>query len=143
LLILLSIEINHFKVEMTMAVFDDAGSTAPHQLEPLTYTFRAALEAHASNAAYLVPTPNSTDATSAIETFHHNNNLWEAAITAKRLRHGLRIKLDGFFLFEWFPRSPGLYWTPHGKTARQDAKHRIIQTGPNLVVYDPYPFRIP
>src|SRR4051794_6484357 len=114
--------------------FDDSVSNSRRQLEPLTYTFRTALETHTSTSAYLVTTIDDFQRQPDMETFHHNNNLWEAAITQKRLRHGLRIRLESFFLFEWFPRSPGLFWTPKAKFAREDATRRIHKAEHGMVV---------
>jgi hypothetical protein len=70
--------------------------------------------------------------------FHDNNSLWRTAIAAKAFYYGARIGLDNFFLFEWFPRSPGLYWTSRAKHARDQAKHRIIEVRRGGIVYDPY-----
>jgi hypothetical protein len=120
-----------------MSDFDDSGLNA-RQLEPLEYTFLNALSGHISTSTYLVLSPDEGKLPREIETFYHNNTLWEAAVTAKRLHHGSRIRLDSFFIFEWVPRAPGLFWTPNAKFARAEAKQRIIKIDQGRVVYNPY-----
>lgn len=120
-----------------MSDFDDAGLNA-RQLEPLEYTFRSALNGHISTSTYLVLPSEDRKLPGDFETFYHNNTLWEAAVTAKSLHHGRRIRLDSFFIFEWIPRAPGLYWTPDAKFARAEAKQRIIKIDQGRVVYSPY-----
>ncbi len=117
--------------------YDHAVPTAKRQLEPLTYTFRPVLASHASTSAYLVP-PDEADLAERPQTFHSNNTLWEYLLRAKQLHHGSRIELEDFFVFEWFPRSPGLYWTPEARSARSKAKSRIIKTVDRMIVYDPH-----
>ena len=119
--------------------FDEASSSAPRQFEPLIYTFQRVLETHTSTAAYLIAPPSGSPPTRPnIQVFHHNNSVWEEMIITKRLHHGSLIELNSFFLFEWFPRSPGLYWTRDGKRARDEARYRIIKAEPGMVVYNPH-----
>jgi hypothetical protein len=120
-----------------MSDFDDAGLNA-RQLEPLENTFFSALNGHISTSTYLVPPSDERKIPGDFETFYQNNTLWEAAVTAKSLHHGRRIRLDSFFIFEWVPRAPGLYWTPEAKFARAEAKQRIIKIDQGRVVYSPY-----
>jgi hypothetical protein len=92
-----------------------------------------------ATSAYLVSSSdNPTQDNSDYRVFHDNNSLWRTAIAAKAFYYGARIGLDNFFLFEWFPRSPGLYWTSRAKHARDQAKHRIIEVRRGGIVYDPY-----
>jgi hypothetical protein len=46
------------------------------------------------------------------------------------------LELKAFFLFEWFPRSPDLYFTERGRRAREEAKYRTINTK-NGLAYHP------
>lgn len=117
--------------------YDHALSSATHQLEPLNYTFRTALATHLSTSAYLIK-PAEIEPVGPIEEFHSNNSLWEHTLRSKKLHHGSQITLEEFFIFEWFPRSPGLFWTPNGMSARQQAANRIIKTDDRMIVYDPY-----
>ncbi|MDR6661417.1 hypothetical protein J2W51_004003 [Tardiphaga robiniae] len=122
-----------------MVKFDDAALKIPRQIEPLSYTFASTLQSHLATANYLlVPTDNNLNDKENVREFHHNNSLWEAALIEKRLHHGRRIQLNSFFLFEWFPRSPGLYWTSKAREARADAGHRIVTATPGMIVYDPF-----
>jgi hypothetical protein len=60
------------------------------------------------------------------KTFTSNEVLWDA-ILSERVRSSCTIKLENFLLFEWFPRSPGLYYTDQAKSARKDALNYTIQ----------------
>jgi len=60
------------------------------------------------------------------QTFASNQILWDA-ILYEQLRSGSTIKLENFLLFEWFPRSPGLYYTDRAKWSRQDALNYTIE----------------
>lgn len=71
----------------------------------------------------------------ADRTFISNNEIWEA-INYERLRSEMTAVLDSFFVFEWLPRSPGLYYTPKGQYARNEAKKHILKTEDGLITYN-------
>jgi hypothetical protein len=52
--------------------------------------------------------------------YRDNRSLWQAVLT-ERLRCNVTLKLGGFWLFEWFPRSPGLFHTTQGTFSREYA----------------------
>ena len=62
----------------------------------------------------LEPVPDATASS--------NEQAWNTVLHG-RYRAGLILKLERFFLFEWFPRSPGLYFTPEGRQSREIAKN--------------------
>src|ERR1035438_7428017 len=65
----------------------------------------------------LVPTKQTPDA--VVST---NEGLWRQVLL-ERYRAGTTLSLERFFLFEWFPRAPGLYFTDEGRQARETARH--------------------
>jgi hypothetical protein len=85
-----------------------------------------------------------------------NEDLWKNVLPPEeRYRAGMTLTLERFFLFEWLPRAPGLYFTPEGKWARAEARNFLRrvpvprQTGTHrldagrkdrefLDIYDPY-----
>jgi hypothetical protein len=71
-------------------------------------------------------------------SYRDNNELWEDVLIMKRLRMGHRVTLESFFIFEWIPRSPGLYFKPEGRLAREEAAKSIVQIDDGVIVYDPY-----
>jgi hypothetical protein len=73
----------------------------------------------------------------ADRTFTSNNGIWEAIIY-ESIRAEMNIILDSFFIFEWFPRSPGLYFTKTARMAREEAQHRIVRIEKDYIVYDPH-----
>jgi hypothetical protein len=118
--------------------FDHAADNVRRRLEPLTYTFGAALESHMLTPLYGLLPQGTEDGTSNLMEYHSTNALWSDNIRADKHYHGCKIKLDGFFLFEWFPRSPGLYFTENAFSAREEAKNRIIGIKSGVVTYNPY-----
>ncbi len=72
------------------------------------------------------------------KTFYTNNDIWEAIIYEQIRRTDINIILDGFFLFEWLPRSPGLFYTPRGRDARIDAQHNIETIRDGVIIYNPH-----
>lgn len=69
--------------------------------------------------------------------FHSNNSIWEETIY-RMLHSDNYIKLESFFLFEWIPRSPGLYYTEDARNARRDAQQNIEAVENGVVIYNPY-----
>ena len=68
--------------------------------------------------------------------FVTNNELWEA-ILFERVRAPMHVVLDSFFLFEWMPRSPGLFHTPEAVRARREAANHVMHVDAGMVVYSP------
>ncbi len=58
-------------------------------------------------------------------TYTDNKSLW-GAMLEERLRATITLKLKDFFLSEWFPRSPGLFYTPEAEGARADAMNFVL-----------------
>jgi hypothetical protein len=56
------------------------------------------------------------------KTYADNQTLW-ADVLAKKLRARLTLQLTNFLLCDWFPRSPGLYYTDQAQHARQEAQY--------------------
>jgi hypothetical protein len=96
---------------------------------------------HATSAIYrispemVVPDERSP---SFDRTFYSNESIWRDILDEKLIRTDINITLDSFFLFQWFPRTPGLFHTSAGRKAREEARSHIISTDNDLTVYDPY-----
>jgi TIR domain-containing protein len=82
----------------------------------------AILEPHFATLNYLLP-PQVLNP-GADKTFTDNRTLWTAIIEEK-LRAHRTIILEGFYLFEWFPRTPGLYYTPEAEWVRTSALEHL------------------
>ena len=52
--------------------------------------------------------------------YRDNLAIWNAVLN-ERLRASITITLEDFYLFEWFPRSPGLFYTPDAEQSRRYA----------------------
>ena len=59
------------------------------------------------------------------KTYADNQSLW-VDVLAKKLRARLTLQLTNFLLCDWFPRSPGLYYTDKALLARQEAQHSRV-----------------
>jgi len=107
-------------------------------LQPLTWAFDSALSTQILTANYLVPSAVSPNSIGNTVSYHNNNTLWEMNNIRNSHYHGQRILLDSFFVFEWIPRSPGLYFTYEGYSARKKAKESVVSIINGTVTYDPY-----
>ena len=45
------------------------------------------------------------------------------------------VRLNGFRITDWFPRTPGVYWSRHAQIARKDVWSREVFTDPELGKY--------
>jgi hypothetical protein len=94
-----------------------------NRLQPqLDFQVRLIGEAHLQNRGYLgqpVAAPKSND-----RSYRSNEKFW-SDILSGQLRSTFAVALSKFNLFEWFPRSPGLYHTPHAMYAREEALRHI------------------
>lgn len=124
-----------------MDLFDDAAKRNPRHIIPLNdYQFEPFLANHVSTANYTVD-PSASEpqmSTAADKIFHSNNGIWEAVIYDQIRRSDINLVLESFFLFEWFPRSPGLFHTANGRFARREAEKNIENIRDGVVVYNPY-----
>jgi len=114
---------------------DDAALSAPRQLvpaEPLSYW--PFLRDHLSTSTLRVPLPQPPEV--GDRRFFTNNELWEALLL-DRLRAPMHIVLDSFFIFEWLPRSPGLFHTSRAVEARRAAALNVMLIEDGMVVYSP------
>ena len=126
-----------------MAIRDDAAERVPrHSMSLHPFQSAKIIDEHAVNAALLLKPGEVQElpyhSSLSDRTFHSNNELWEAVIREQIRATPTPIHLESFFLFEWFPRSPGLYYTPEGSRARLEAQERIDHIDKGVVVYDPY-----
>ncbi len=63
-------------------------------------------------------------------TYTDNQTLWRS-ILEERLRASMTLTLRDFYLFEWLPRSPGLFYTPAAQQSREWAMQFLI-SNPNI-----------
>ena len=79
------------------------------------------------------PLPSTQGADVAVSS---NQDFWDLVI-AKGRRISLNwIKLDGFSILDWFPRSPGMYYTCSAHKAREEARNHL-RALENCLVYEP------
>jgi len=88
--------------------------------------------------------PGGTD-----RVYSDNESLWTDILT-ERLRASVTITLQDFSLLEWYPRTPGLYWTQGAAFSRAAAQDYLLHSrsshvagekrrkGRNLRVFAPY-----
>jgi hypothetical protein len=113
--------------------------TSKHLLSLSGYQFEPFLSNQIATANYTVPFINGhKEAKENDRSFYTNNSIWEAVMYEQIRRTDINIVLDGFFLFEWFPRSPGLFYTNKGRDARQEARNNIDSIRNGVIVYNPY-----
>ncbi len=109
-----------------------------------------AVEAQLGPANLVLPTASASASEMIINRkFNTNESFWRE-IFNQRLQANTEVILENFYLFEWFPRSPGLYHTGEASAARDEARHFIMPLSaeqrriyestrpPDPVVYDIY-----
>lgn len=122
-------------------MYDDASSRASKKLVELSpITLPNLVEPHVGCSFYLfASTVESLDKEKASDMeFSQNGTIWQKVLYGNLKRTDQVIKLDSFYLFEWFPRCPGLYYTENARIARSEAARNIISTENGMIVYDPY-----
>ena len=121
-----------------MSHFDEALELSARNLVELNdLLLRSVLNHQLQTANYLLP-PKQPEPPVLVpdRPIVSNNQFWEL-ILRERLWYGMTVKLESFFLFEWFPRSPGLYYTGPARSARIEARKRVTMKD-GIVAYDPY-----
>ncbi|MCS7481327.1 hypothetical protein ACFFQW_09300 [Umezawaea endophytica] len=63
------------------------------------------------------------------KSFSANEEFWED-VGSERLRSGSMVTLEEFYLFEWFPRSPGLFHTESARRSRVAAQRYLFHVSP-------------
>ncbi len=126
-----------------VAIRDDAAERMPrHSMSLHPFQSAKIIDEHTVNAALLLKPEEAENfshhPSMERRRFHSNNELWEAVIREQIRATPTAIHLESFFLFEWFPRSPGLYYTPEGNRARREAQEHVEGINKGVVVYDPY-----
>ncbi len=119
---------------------DDAIERIPkHLISMAEYQIEPYLATHLATANFRVASPQIDTLQRPTErVFHTNNSVWEAILYERLRRTDITIILDGFFLFEWLPRSPGLFYTKRGRDARREAEHNIESIRDGVIIYNPY-----
>lgn len=90
-------------------------------------------------SAYNVPGKTKEkleESTSPDQVFYSNNAIWEQ-VKHRTVRYNSYIKLEDFCLFEWIPRSPGLYFTDKAEQARKYALNNIEKIENDLIIFNP------
>jgi hypothetical protein len=122
-----------------MPTYDEAAQTAARHFVPLQgWSARTVVGTQVDAAGYQAAADMNESQKINVPICHSNNEIWELILHNRVRRSDLRISLDSFFLFEWFPRSPGLFHTSNGRQARRLAQKWIVEFAGGTVVYDPY-----
>jgi hypothetical protein len=119
---------------------------------------RSLINTHVGAANYLLRPVQSARTHPDIK-FSTNEDVWRATLPPREDLHAnVIVRLNDCFLFEWFPRSPGLFHTREGRQAREAAEnfrqrlptsrllpaHKLRQDGDKttngefLEIFDPY-----
>ena len=80
----------------------------------------AILSAHFGTTDYLLVARHDVTSRQASISYHNNEDVWRDII-GNRVSAGMEIILERFHLLDWFPRAPGLFYTPRAEWAREVA----------------------
>jgi len=98
-----------------MRVGDDESNAIGRFLIPPLNQLEAEpfIETHLQTSGYALPPDQQTEVGTVKREFHTNDTLWES-ILYNQVPAGTVVALNSFFIFEWLPRAPGLYFTHDG-----------------------------
>lgn len=82
------------------------------------------LGAHLGNTDYQLTIAQETVPHQLGSLWEDNERVWRALVNYE-LSAGMAITLKDFMVFDWFPRSPGLYYTPDAAFARDEAFYHL------------------
>ena len=78
------------------------------------------LSAHLGTTDYLLGSVPIHSAHTAQRRYTRNHDVW-SDIIGQQISAGTEITLERFQVMDWFPRSPGLFYTPNAEWARNEA----------------------
>jgi len=78
------------------------------------------LGSHFGTTDYLLASKKSIPSQELIPTYYSNEEVW-SKIKRWSISPAMSIILNRFQIFDWFPRSPGLYFTQEAEWARSEA----------------------
>ncbi|KPJ49487.1 MAG: hypothetical protein AMJ38_03260, partial [Dehalococcoidia bacterium DG_22] len=82
------------------------------------------LGAHFGTTDYLLRPQDAARSRVAPRPYKQNESLWKD-VMEQRVTAGIEICLERFLILDWFPRAPGLYYTPDAKWAREEAYQHL------------------
>jgi hypothetical protein len=82
------------------------------------------LGAHLGNTDYQLTTAREVVPSPLDRFLEDNERVWRALVNYE-LSAGMTVTLKDFMVFDWFPRSPGLYHTPDAAFARDEAFYHL------------------
>jgi hypothetical protein len=85
------------------------------------------IEAQLAPANLILPPIHSTNLQGAPDRRFSSNELFWSEVLSGRLRANTVVTLEDFFLFEWYPRSPGLFHTERARDVRADAQFHLLR----------------
>ena len=85
------------------------------------------LGAHLGTTDYRLTSAHETPSSLLKPPYKNNEGVWRALVR-NEVTAGMEITLKDFMVFDWFPRSPGLYHTPRAASAREDAFYHLHPT---------------
>jgi hypothetical protein len=107
--------------------------TAPALMAVPEWQIADVVEPQVRTANYLLPPLEL--AVLPDRVYQDNATLWYDIIR-ERLRASVTVTLEGFLLFEWLPRAPGLFYTDEARWGREEAMHSILRAPPSAGLPD-------
>jgi hypothetical protein len=89
-------------------------------LAPWNFQTDPILSAHMGTTDYLLSPETHGIYQTPARTYGCNEDVWQDILQGK-ISAGMDIVLESFHVTDWFPRAPGLYYTPEAHSAREEA----------------------
>lgn len=124
----------HSSNEQAEAHFDADKHLVPAQ----RYMVAPLIDNQLSYINYRIPPVVPSEVNRAFDRhYNREENIWSDVISRKtRFEH--YVHLEGFYIFEWLSRSPGLYFTDDGRRARDEAEHEVYSRENGIITYNPH-----
>lgn len=95
-------------------------------LPPWNFQTDPILGAHMGTTDYLLAPQAHEKPQQSARSYVRNEDVW-MDIMQRHISAGMDIILERFHVTDWFPRAPGLYYTPDAMAAREDANYHLHQ----------------
>jgi len=126
------------KIKMSKSYDDALNSHAGGQIPgESSYFFSSFINSQVQHSNLLLERQIPSDTRSTIRV-KHNSAIWKRLIDKRDLFATNRVTLSNFYIFEWFPLSPGLYHTRSAKRSRDNAYYNISHMEDDIMVFNPH-----
>ncbi len=118
--------------------YDDALSGKSSMVAPIeSNTLESLLDKQLAPCNFLLEKQSKSEDDRFLD-INRNIEIWSKCIYEEEIYATKQVRLNNFHVFEWFPFSPGLFYTDNAKFHRNKAFHNIARMDDDLIVFNPH-----